>query len=116
MRDKGVSWRWGLSLATMAIVALPLSGFAQSDYPNRPITIVVPTPPGGTLDLITRLVSDKLRGILGQPALLEYRPGGGLNIGAAYVAHAAPDGYTLLSAPQLTYNADLFSAQLSYDP
>jgi tripartite-type tricarboxylate transporter receptor subunit TctC len=111
-----MSRRWGSWLAAMVLVLLPTSGPAQSDYPNRLITIIVPTPPGGTLDLITRLASEKLRRILGQPTVLEYKPGGGLNIGAAYVAHAAPDGYTLLSAPQLTYNADLLSTKLSYDP
>ncbi len=108
--------RWGPWIATIALVLLPVRGLAQSDYPNKQITIVVPTPPGGTLDLITRLASEKLRGILGQPVVHDYKPGAGLNIGAAYVAHAAPDGYTLLSAPQLTYNADLLSAKLPYDP
>lgn len=111
-----MSRRCAAWLATFCFVLLPSIGFAQSDYPTRPITIIVPTPPGGTLDLITRLASEKLRGILGQPAVLDYKPGAGLNIGAAYVAHAAPDGYTLLTAPQLTYNADLFSSKLSYDP
>jgi tripartite-type tricarboxylate transporter receptor subunit TctC len=111
-----MSRRCGAWLATFVVVLLPICGLAQSDYPNRPITIIVPTPPGGTLDLITRLAAEKLRGILGQPAVLDYKPGAGLNIGAAFVAHAAPDGYTLLSAPQLTYNADLFSSKLSYDP
>jgi tripartite-type tricarboxylate transporter receptor subunit TctC len=107
---------WGARLAAIALIILPAGAMAQTDYPNRPITIVVPTPPGGTLDLITRLASEKLRGILGQPVVLEYKPGAGLNIGAAYVAHAAPDGYTLLTAPQLTFNADLLSAKLPYDP
>ncbi len=111
-----MSKRWGSWLATFMLVLLPVCALAQSDYPNRPITIIVPTPPGGTLDVITRLASEKLRGILGQPAILDYKPGAGLNIGAAFVAHAAPDGYTLLTAPQLTYNADLFSSKLSYDP
>ena len=97
-------------------VVLPVGGIAQGVYPARPITIIVPTPPGGTLDRITRLASEKLHDILGQPVVLEYKPGAGLNIGAAYVARAAPDGYTLLSAPQLTYNADLLSSKLPYDP
>ena len=104
------------SIASIALVVSLAGGFAATSYPTRPITIVVPTPPGGTLDLITRLASIKLREILGQPITFEYKPGGGLNIGAAYVAHAAPDGYTLLTAPQLTYNADLLTAKLPYDP
>lgn len=105
-----------LWVATIALAFSSASGFAETSYPNRPITIVVPTPPGGTLDLVTRLAAMKLRDILGQTITFEYKPGGGLNIGAAYVAHAAPDGYTLLTAPQLTYNADLLTAKLPYDP
>jgi len=111
-----MSGPWRLWLAALALALQPASGFAQTSYPSRPITIVVPTPPGGALDLITRLASEKLRGILGQPVVLEYKPGAGLNIGASFVANAAPDGYTLLTAPQLTYNADLLSAKLPYDP
>jgi tripartite-type tricarboxylate transporter receptor subunit TctC len=107
--------KWlGLPFATLALALLP--ALAQSEYPVRPITIVVPTPPGGTLDRVTRLASEKLRGILGVPVVLEYKPGAGLNLGAAMVAHAAPDGYKLLSAPQLTYNADLLSSNLAYNP
>ena len=106
----------GLWFAAIALVLSSASGFAQTSYPTRPITIVVPTPPGGTLDLITRLASIKVQAILGQPVTLEYKPGAGLNIGAAHVARAAPDGYTLLTAPQLTFNADLLSASLPYDP
>src|SRR6266508_2098879 len=111
-----MSGPWRPWLAALALALQPASGFAQTSYPSRPITIVVPTPPGGALDLITRLASEKLRGILGQPVVLEYKPGAGLNIGASFVANAAPDGYTLLTAPQLTYNADLLSAKLPYDP
>ncbi|MCC6887510.1 MAG: tripartite tricarboxylate transporter substrate binding protein [Hyphomicrobiales bacterium] len=106
----------GLLLIT-AVIALPLApARAQSDYPNKPITIVVPTPPGGTLDRVTRLASEKLRAILGVPVVLEYKPGAGLNLGAAVVAHSPPDGYRLLSAPQLTFNADLLSSKLAYNP
>jgi len=105
-----------LWIAAIAVAVSCGSGFAETNYPNRPITIVVPTPPGGTLDLITRLAGTKLRDILGQSITFEYKPGGNLNVGAAYVAHAVPDGYTLLTAPQLTYNADLLTANLTYDP
>ncbi len=105
-----------LRVAAVALALSTLPGSAQTSYPSRPITIVVPTPPGGTLDMVTRLASIKVRDILGQPIVFEYKPGAGLNIGAAFVAHAAPDGYTLLTAPQLTYNADLLSDKLPYDP
>src|SRR3974377_2168180 len=90
----GKKWiyRQGWSrLAVMMLALLPIGGVAQPVYPARPITLIVPTPPGGTLDRITRLASEKLRDILGQPAVLEYKPGAGLNIGAAYLARAAPD-------------------------
>jgi tripartite-type tricarboxylate transporter receptor subunit TctC len=100
----------------LALALWPVPAAAQTEYPVRPITVIVPTPPGGTLDRVTRLAGEKLRGILGVPVVLEYKPGAGLNLGAAIVAHAAPDGYRLLSAPQLTYNADLLSGNLTYNP
>jgi tripartite-type tricarboxylate transporter receptor subunit TctC len=116
IREQGMSRPSRFWIATIALVLSSAGGFAQTSYPNRTITIVVPTPPGGTLDVITRLASIKLQSILGQPVVLEYKPGAGLNIGAAHVARAAPDGYTLLTAPQLTYNADLLSSNLLYHP
>jgi tripartite-type tricarboxylate transporter receptor subunit TctC len=68
---------------------------AQTDFPSRPITIVVPFPPGGSADAVMRLVAEKLAHNVKQPVIIDNRPGGGGNIGAVFVKQAAPDGYTL---------------------
>jgi tripartite-type tricarboxylate transporter receptor subunit TctC len=70
---------------------------AQS-WPVRPIKLVVPYPPGGSTDVTARLVAENLRPLLGQPVVIENKPGAGANLGADYVAKAPPDGYTLLMA------------------
>ena len=69
---------------------------AQAAYPDRPITIVVPFPPGGSTDVVTRIVATKVQSLLGQTVVVENRGGAGSLIGTAYVAKAAPDGYTLI--------------------
>jgi tripartite-type tricarboxylate transporter receptor subunit TctC len=69
---------------------------AQADYPNKTMTVVVPTSPGGLLSLLGRLVAHKLEQHFGKTVVVEYRPGAGTIVGATGVAHAAPDGYTLL--------------------
>jgi tripartite-type tricarboxylate transporter receptor subunit TctC len=100
-----------------ALVAAPAVTLAQSDFPNRPIRIVVPLAPGGTSDLLPRMVGEKLTQRWGQPVIIENKPGGALHLGTDAVARAAPDGYTLLLAPQgpLVLSPSLY-AKLSYDP
>jgi tripartite-type tricarboxylate transporter receptor subunit TctC len=78
-----------------SLLASP-SAFAQGKYPQRPITLVVPTAPGGSTDFTARLVVEPLSRALGQPVVVENKPGASGNIGNAYVARAKPDGYTLL--------------------
>ena len=68
-------------------------------WPNRPIRLVVPYPPGGAVDLIARLYGQGLSVRLGQPVVIENRPGSGGNLASDAVANAAPDGYTLLQGP-----------------
>jgi tripartite-type tricarboxylate transporter receptor subunit TctC len=68
-------------------------------FPNKQITIVVPYAPGGTNDIIARVVAQKMSENVGQPVIVENKPGAGGNVGAAHVARSAPDGYTILTAP-----------------
>ena len=98
-----------LLLACSMLIGASGAG-AQAPYPNRPITIVIGFSAGGTTDIIARLISDELRKALGQPIVIENKPGAGGNIGAEIVAKAKPDGYTLLmgSVGPLAVNASLY--------
>lgn len=88
----------------MTAIAIALSAvgsaLAQSDYPNHMIKIIVPTPPGPTLDSLPRLIASGLSERWGVPVIVENRPGAAQNLGAEAVATAEPDGYTLLAAPK----------------
>jgi len=94
------------------------TGLAQAAdrWPDRPIHFVVPYPAGGPLDAVARLTAQKVSADLGQPIVVENRPGAGGNIGAEYVARAAPDGYTLLLGAVATHaiNPTLY-AHIPYD-
>ena len=87
------------------------------DWPSRPIQVVVPFGAGGAADIIARLIGDKLAIALGQPVVIEDKPGAGGNIGAAAVARANPDGYTLLMSGSPTHSVGPYLYKdLSYDP
>lgn len=90
--------------------------YAQT-YPSKPITLITPYGPGGTADLIARLIADKLSKSVGQAVIVENRPGASGTIGTSHVAHARPDGYTLLVAfvPEVTIVPHLMP-KLTYDP
>jgi len=90
---------------------------AQSGYPNRVITLVVPYPAGGTADLLCRFAADKAGSNLGQQVVVENRPGGaGGRVGTESVLRASPDGYTLLCAAQLTFSVThLLFSKASFD-
>ena len=109
----------GMGRYAIAIGCLGAAGaLAQPapDYPSKAVRFVVPVPPGGAPDIFTRLVAEKLAAKWNQPVIVENRAGAGGNIGAALVARADPDGYTLLSSPPgpIALNGSLFK-DLSYD-
>jgi tripartite-type tricarboxylate transporter receptor subunit TctC len=85
-----------LAAAGLALFCIGAS-HAQTDFPNRPLRQIVPFPPGGGVDIVTRLVGAKWGEILGQPIAVENRAGAGGNVGADVAARATPDGYTLFS-------------------
>ncbi|HEV7412547.1 MAG TPA: tripartite tricarboxylate transporter substrate-binding protein, partial [Casimicrobiaceae bacterium] len=82
----------------LALVLLGAEANAQEAYPSKPITLVVPFPPGGVADIVARPAADALGRVLGAPVIIENKAGAGGGIGMAYVAKAKPDGYTLLLA------------------
>src|SRR5712671_3029901 len=97
-------------------ISLCLTPARAADYPARPVTLVVAFTPGGPSDVLSRIVGKQLEKILGQTFIIDNRPGGAGNIAAEVVAHAAPDGYTLLMGNNsiLATNGALF-AKLAYD-
>jgi tripartite-type tricarboxylate transporter receptor subunit TctC len=98
----------------LALTAVPAA--AQSDYPSRPVRIVVPSPPGGGTDIVARVLAQYLSRTMGQNFFVENRPGAGNMIGIESVARAPADGYTLLFAPStLALNSVLYK-KVSYDP
>jgi tripartite-type tricarboxylate transporter receptor subunit TctC len=106
-----------IAVITALLALMPVTARAQA-YPNRPITLVIPLPPGGTNDMMARAVADKLGAALGQQVVIENRAAGGSGtVGTRQVAKSAPDGYTLL----LGYTSTLATApsmhrNLGYDP
>lgn len=98
-------------------VAFSLITTVALAYPDRPIRLVVPTPPGSALDVVGRMIAEKLKVALGQPVLVENRAGAAGMLGAEFVAKAAPDGYTLLLGGGATHGANsAVYKKLRYDP
>ena len=114
----GMKKQFRLSVALVAAsLALASSvAIAEDAYPSKPIRLVVTYPPGGSNDMVARIVGQKLAVSLGQPVLVDNKPGASGNIGMDFVAKAPKDGYTLLLAHTgLASNAHLF-AKMSFDP
>jgi tripartite-type tricarboxylate transporter receptor subunit TctC len=105
------------ALAAVAALAAPAAASAQVAYPSKPITIIVTVSAGGSIDTIARTLAEELAKSLGQPVIVENRPGANGNLAAGAVARAAPDGYTLLATggSTLNLNPHLYK-QLPFDP
>lgn len=102
------------AIAALAVLA---TGLAQAqDYPTRPIRFVVGFPPGGSTDLSARALGDRLSHALGQPVIVENKPGASGNIAAEQVARSAPDGYTFLVAATSFATSPAFFDKLPWDP
>lgn len=101
-----------------AFIALAAASFvaAAQSFPDRPIRIIVPLPPGGSPDTIARVLSQNLQGVWSQPVIVENRTGGSQNIGADAVAKSAPDGYTWLLAPDNVFTVNPHIGKQSFDP
>jgi len=118
MMNPRASWLSALAVAA-ALLGAPSAATSAGpqDYPNQPLKIIVPFTPGGGVDVVARIVAPKLGEALGQSVIIENRGGAGGMLGAASVAQAAPDGYTLLFGTGSTHgtNSSVY-AKLNYDP
>jgi tripartite-type tricarboxylate transporter receptor subunit TctC len=101
----------------LAVALFAVATSAVAEYPTRPVKFVVPYPPGGPLDTVARAIGDKLKDSLGQPVIVENKPGAGGNLGADYVAKQPGDGYTIVMGAVATHaiNPTLFT-KMPYDP
>src|SRR5258707_15672830 len=98
-----------LGLAVAAAMLLANAAQAQSNYPNRPIRVIVPYPAGGIVDIVARAVTEQVGRYWKQTVVIEARPGGNSNIGTASVAGSEPDGYTwLVTGPAALVNPTLY--------
>lgn len=105
------------ALACVALAAATLCGTAHAQtYPTKPVTIVVPFSPGGATDIMSRLLAERLNKRLGQPVVVENKPGAGTMIASDYVAKAPADGYTLLVAASSLGIAPSLYKKVNYDP
>jgi len=106
-----------LLLSLVAVLLLPAAAPAQDAWPSRPLRMVAPFPPGGTTDVLGRIIAQRLSDALGRQVLVENRPGAGGNLGNEFAARLPPDGYNILlsSSAQLVTNVHLYK-RLGFDP
>ena len=103
-------------LAFLALAFACCGVDAQPAWPARPVKMVIPFPAGGPTDVMTRVLADKLAQALGQPVVVENKPGAGGSIGSDFVAKSAPDGYTLVMATGSTHSIGPYLGKVPYDP
>jgi tripartite-type tricarboxylate transporter receptor subunit TctC len=106
---------YGLVAAILGLWLAAGSGYAQSNYPNKPIRLIVPFPGGGQTDVVARTLSQKLAEAFGQPVVVDNRPGAAGSIGADIAVRATPDGYTFIMV-STSYAANAALRKLAYDP
>jgi tripartite-type tricarboxylate transporter receptor subunit TctC len=105
------------ALLAAVVSALPVPAFAQAPYPNRPIRFIVPYPPGGGTDFTAREIGQRITEALGQPVVIDNRPGAGATLGHGLAAKAVPDGYTiLLGTTGGVVSGPALGVKISYDP
>ena len=103
-------------VAILTALVLPISVTAQTDWPQKPVTMVVPYPPGGVNDAVARVFANKLAAQFGKPVLVDNRAGAATTVASNYVAKAPADGYTLYAGgTSLVINPTL-TGQVQYDP
>jgi tripartite-type tricarboxylate transporter receptor subunit TctC len=102
-------------MAAAGTQALARGAWAQAGYPDRPVRLIVPFPPGGAADILARLIGNKVSEQVGQPPVVENRPGAGGTVTAGLVARAPADGYTLLSVSSAHAAAAAIYPKLAYD-
>src|SRR5260221_9249546 len=113
LRARAPCGMWGL----IGLVLFTASAAHAQDYPNRTVTIVAPSAPGGMYSILARLIGSKLERLYGQSFVIENRPGASSIAGAVFVAHAAPDGYTLMTVASTTMATNVsLHRNLPYDP
>src|SRR5262245_22033470 len=102
----------------VAIAALTAIGrpSAAQPFPSKPVRIIVPYTPGSPNDVVARLLAQQLQAKLGQPVVIDHKPGGGTTIGTKAAAAAPPDGYTLLFASSALVIEPIMTKQIEYDP
>jgi tripartite-type tricarboxylate transporter receptor subunit TctC len=103
------------SIATAISTTLPQTVFAQAAWPNKPVRLIVAFAPGGPTDLVSRVIAQRLSEQLGQPVVVENKPGAGGNLAAELAAKAAPDGYTFFYNTSAIVIAPSLYAKVNYD-
>ena len=117
MVRRRVALRVLLTLPALSCVSRAQRSFSADGYPNRPVKLIVPFPPGQVTDIYARRIADPLGKALGQPIVIENRPGASGTIGTGMGARAVPDGYTLtISGTAALAIAPILMAKLDYDP
>jgi tripartite-type tricarboxylate transporter receptor subunit TctC len=106
------------ALTVTVAAVLSIAPAHAQPWPDKPVRLVVPVPPGGSLDQYTRFIAARMTEVIGQTVLVDNRPGANGIVGANLVAKAAPDGYTLLmgATPTLAINATMYAGKLPYNP